>query len=368
MKQNRRAFLRAAALALLGAGGATLTQAVRNTSPANAAELFKIFLPAVRGGSDPVPTPTTPPVATTPTVPQPGTTPKLVFIHHSTGENWLKDSDGRLGIALRDAGIYVSDTNYGWGPVVKTVEAENPVGDLTDIGHWYEWFLSPDHVGVMDAVYKHDEHLSNYEYSTDPGGENEVVMFKSCYPNSNILGSPGDAPLPAGTPNPIYNRAQPSGQTQSYTVSNIKGLYRDLLGYFGSRTDKLFVLVTAPPLESGATDSSRAANARAVNNWLYSSWLAGYQHKNVRVFDFFNILTSNGGDPNTNDLGSSTGNHHRILDGNEQHSTGLANDFSSYPRGSGDSHPSTAGNLKATAEFVPLLIRFINEWRATRTT
>ena len=41
---------------------------------------------------------------------------KLVFIHHSTGENWLADGNGGLGIALRDNNYFVSDTNYGWGP------------------------------------------------------------------------------------------------------------------------------------------------------------------------------------------------------------------------------------------------------------
>ena len=41
---------------------------------------------------------------------------RLVFIHHSTGENWLADDNGGLGNALAAAGYFVSDTNYGWGP------------------------------------------------------------------------------------------------------------------------------------------------------------------------------------------------------------------------------------------------------------
>ena len=41
---------------------------------------------------------------------------KLVFIHHSTGQAWLEDGHGGLGIALRDNNYFVSDTNYGWGP------------------------------------------------------------------------------------------------------------------------------------------------------------------------------------------------------------------------------------------------------------
>ena len=41
---------------------------------------------------------------------------KLIFIHHSTGESWLADDHGGLGLALRDNDYFVSDTNYGWGP------------------------------------------------------------------------------------------------------------------------------------------------------------------------------------------------------------------------------------------------------------
>ena len=41
---------------------------------------------------------------------------KLIFIHHSTGENWLEDGYGDLGMMLGQNNYYVSDTNYGWGP------------------------------------------------------------------------------------------------------------------------------------------------------------------------------------------------------------------------------------------------------------
>lgn len=78
---------------------------------------------------------------------------------------------------------------------------------------------------------------------------------------------------------------------------------------------------------------------------------------NVFVFDFYNVLTSNGGNPNTNNLGSESGNHHRWWNGQIQHKTNGDNDASpntlEYP--TEDDHPSRAGNLKATAEFVPLL-------------
>ena len=54
--------------------------------------------------------------------PNPPTSPvRLIFIHHSTGGNWLADPNddsphGGLGRALMNNNYYVSATNYGWGP------------------------------------------------------------------------------------------------------------------------------------------------------------------------------------------------------------------------------------------------------------
>jgi len=58
--------------------------------------------------------PDTASAADPPIDPSPPASPvKLVFVHHSTGENWLADYGGGLGLALRDAGWFVSDTNCG---------------------------------------------------------------------------------------------------------------------------------------------------------------------------------------------------------------------------------------------------------------
>jgi hypothetical protein len=108
--------------------------------------------------------------------------------------------------------------------------------------------------------------------------------------------------------------------------------------------------------------AARAANARAFSNWLVYEWLAGYPRANVAVFDYYNVLTSNGGSADVNDLGQASGNHHRWRNGEVEHIQDTDNDFSSYP--SGDSHPSTAGHTKATAQFVPLLNVYYNRWQA----
>jgi len=274
---------------------------------------------------------------------------KLIFIHHSSGENWLADYHGGLGLALRDNNYYVSDTNYGWGP--------DGVGDRTDIGYWWDWFRGPNRDTYLNALYAESEPFGDYytQLTNDPGGENQIIMFKGCFPNSYLEGSPND-PATTGD-NPL--RGQESW-SDVHTVANAKGIYNDLLEYFATRPDKLFIAVTAPPLMDGETDAAHAANARAFNNWLVNDWLADYPHNNVAVFDFYNVLTSNGGDIYANDTGAESGNHHRIWNGAVQHIQTLDNNMSAYP--DGDSHPTPAGNQKATAEFVPLLNVYYNRW------
>ncbi|MCX7049036.1 MAG: hypothetical protein NTX50_26570 [Candidatus Sumerlaeota bacterium] len=271
---------------------------------------------------------------------------RLIFIHHSTGENWLSDDNGGLGIALRDNNYYVSDTNYGWGP--------DSIGDATDIGNWWTWFRGPNGSIYRSALYAEgDQHCGYSRLAMAPPGDNQIIMFKSCFPNSDLRGSTSDS-IPLIDSNPL--RGESSG-SDYHTVANAKGIYIDLLNYFATRRDKLFIVVCAPP----RTASTYAANARAFNEWLVKDWLSGYPYANVFVFGFYNVLTTNGGDANTNDLGAASGNHHRWWSGAIQYKSDTANsNTEAYP--SGDDHPSQAGNLKATGEFLSLLNVAYNRW------
>jgi hypothetical protein len=255
----------------------------------------------------------------------PTQTVKLIFIHHSTGENWLKNDYGNLGLKLGENNYFVSDTNYGWGP--------NHIGDRTDIPDWMEWFRSPTTTNNMNALFAESGQNSSYTRTlSNPGGQNTIIMFKSCFPNSNLEGNPDDPPDP----------------TPGLTVGHAKYVYNELLKYFRSHPDKLFVVITAPPV----TSPTYAANARAFNNWLYNDWLAAnsYPFSNVAVFDFYNVLT---------DLNA----HHRYNTTTQsiEHIVKSKNTLY-YP--SGDDHPSKVGSQKATTEFIPLLNIFYNRWKA----
>jgi len=284
----------------------------------------------------------------------PATTQRLVFIHHSSGQNWLNDA---LRAQLNDNNYYVTETDYGWGPLDEDVGYDT-IGDHTDIGHWYNWFAGPHRDTYMNALYPNDM-TEGSNTVTDPGGENTIVMFKSCFPNSHIGGNPNDPPTVGE--NPL--RGQDT-YSEYHTVANIKGIYNDALNYFATRQDKLFIVITAPPLRRASTDAAHAANARALNTWLVNDWLASYPHKNVAVFDFYNVLTSNGGDYDTNDYDWETGNHHRYRSGAIQYITDQGTNFSKYPTGGVDDHPSAAGNDKAAREFVILLNIWYHRWQA----
>ena len=245
---------------------------------------------------------------------------KLIFIHHSVGENWLTDGNGDLGRTLAKNNYFVSDTNYGWGP--------DGIGDRTDIVNWPEWFTGANSRRYLSAVYRESEQHSTYTRThDDPGGENRIVLFKSCFPNSEIGGRPGDPPR----------------RGDDLTVGNAKAIYNELLTAFAKRPDKLFIVITAPPVR----DRTHAANARGFNTWLVQDWLKTYRGGNVAVFDFYNVLTG-------------PGNHHRFVGGKVEHLAHRGKDSLHYP--SDDDHPSSAGSRKATAEFVPLLNVFVRRW------
>ncbi len=257
-----------------------------------------------------------------------GTT-QLLFIHHScggqllavpgepvgggadSGRRCIYDSHpngGDLRRRLNEAGYRVNEASYG-----------SLVGEDTDIHHWPAKFR--DRMDDVLRVARQDETLPD-------GRTNEIVAFKSCYPN-NAFRSLGDEPGDASA--------------TDRTVANAKAVYRALLPHFRGRPDVLFVAFSAPPmaepkprgfkakLKALFQGKSKAGEyARVFNTWLSDGeggWLADYDLPNVVVFDYYDILTDGG-----------------------------RSDWSRYPTRDGrDSHPSSRGNSRAAEAFLPFL-------------
>ncbi|MCX5662679.1 MAG: hypothetical protein NTW19_23615 [Planctomycetota bacterium] len=263
---------------------------------------------------------------------------RLLFIHHSCGgqllapvgadvdpgQNCVYESHsngGGLKAALATSGFAVHEASYG-----------SAVGEKTDLFDWLPKFR-----GQMDDVLRVDLQDKQLPDSKT----NQVVMFKSCYPNSQFVGE-GAAP------------GNPAGP--ELTVWNAKATFAAMLPEFAKRPEVLFVYVTAPPIaprvhsirfykklvrqirgqplpQTAEERAREGALARQFNNWVASKdgWLKDYPHKNVAVFDYYDELT---------DAGKS--------------------DLLAYPTRDGyDSHPSQAGNERAAKVFLPFIHRAV---------
>jgi hypothetical protein len=271
----------------------------------------------------------------------PATKTDLLFIHHSCGGQWLAArGGGPNGEGERAPCIYARHPNGGElrarleaaGYVVHEASYGSDIGDRTDLFDWLPKFRDK-----MDEILRVDENDRFFVGAR----RNRVVVFKSCFTNSDFVG--------AGTP-----PGDPAGP--ALTVANAKATMTAVLAELAKRPDVLFVYVTAPPLAGGSVPAWRAlaraakrvlrvrrelprdesgALARTFDDWMKSpsGWLAGYPRANVVVFDYFDVLTGNG----------------------------LQN-VAFYASAAGDSHPSSAGNEAATRLFVPFVNRALHRF------
>lgn len=254
----------------------------------------------------------------------------LLFIHHSVGGQLLADpgplensqdarrslhrshpNGGGLRTLLERQGYAVHEASYG-----------SEIGQKTDLFDWLPKFR--ESMPRILATRWQDETLSS--------GSNQVVAFKSCYPNNAF--EPGEAP-------------------GALNLANAKAAFGELRNVFERHPDTLFVYVTAPPLRDDSDDEpawkslakrllgrptlaverrEAARRAREFNDWVTSpqGWLAGYVPRNVAVFDYFSLLT------------------------------GDRSNFLQYAsHGGTDNHPDGAAQREAAGRFASLLNRAV---------
>jgi hypothetical protein len=137
----------------------------------------------------------------------------------------------------------------------------------------------------------------------------EVIAFKSCYPASAI--------------------------STLQILQQYKTWYLAIRDVLDQHQDKVFVVMSPPPLHRLATDLIQADNARAFANWLKSAeFLQG--HTNIVCFDLFDLLAA----PNTPD--TSTRNMLRY-EYEQSHTVS-------------DSHPNSAANAVVGPLFAAALV------------
>lgn len=224
----------------------------------------------------------------------------MVFIHHSVGYGFL--TSGGLADSLLNLGIVVRGATYG-----------DEVGQETDICHWVPKFSNE-----LDQILKFREHPNQY---FDGDRTNDIVMFKSCFPNSGIQAD---------------NSSQGDPTSPNRTLANYKATFEQLKKSFEKYPDKLFVYMTSPPLNPGATTPDEAKRAREFANWL-TTVVKANGPRNFVVYDLFAFLADADG----------------FLKAEYR------------PNSSTDSHPNTAANRAVAGDFTRFFAPIWQEWQQT---
>jgi hypothetical protein len=185
----------------------------------------------------------------------------VIFLHHSTGRNLIQQ--GGVREQLAEAGFQFWDHDYNFEGLIGP--------DGTRTGYSYgipDDNTDPDGFARLFAQRVYPLPLNAFSGLM----QHEVIAFKSCFPISRI--------------------------TSDERLEEYKAYYLGIREVMDQHSDRIFIVVTPPPLNPAATDVETAARARAFANWLKSDeFLAG--HPNVFTFDFFDLLAE--GDPSAPD-------------------------------------------------------------------
>ena len=222
-----------------------------------------------------------------------GNNTNVIFLHHSVGDNLIRQTDFRQ--QLTEAGLSFWDHDYNFYGL------NDPSGNSTGYN-----FGIPDDNTDPDGL---EKLFSQKVYPLPVNAisglmQYEVIVFKSCF-TGNVLSS-------------------------DQQIEETKGYYETVRRFIASHPDKLFILLTTPPLNASEADGAMGARDRLLAEWLQSPEYLG-NLPNLVVFDLFSLLADN--DP-------SSPLYNRLR--------------ADYLEGS-DNHPT----MRANQEIAPILSAFI---------
>jgi hypothetical protein len=184
----------------------------------------------------------------------------IIFLHHSTGNN------------VWNGGVpaWFSEYNAANGTSYKIIERAFPSGDP------YAWKNYPfDYWNIWV------EHAGSEPYMEEPTlemltPEYDVIVFKHCYPVSNVLEDTGS----------------PDIASEVKTAENYKLQYAALKDKLHQFPDVKFIVWTGAALVEKNTNPENAARARAFFQWVKDEW--DQPGDNIYLWDLFELETGGG--------------------------------------------------------------------------
>jgi len=226
----------------------------------------------------------------------------IFFLHHSVGQHLI--DEGGVRELFQEAGYNFWDQGYNHDEGQR-----DPSG--TRLNHVY--YVPHDNTDPNGLEIIFNQPVYNQPLNTVSGLlQHEVIIIKSCFPNSQI--------------------------TSDAELEQYKTWYRNMRTTFDQHPDKLFIVVTQPPLNPAVTTPEAAERARLLADWLVSDeFLVG--RENLAAFNLFDLLAED--DPNNEDFNM------------------LRADY----READDSHPTTPANEFIGPVFVEAVIEAIEVYR-----
>ena len=217
----------------------------------------------------------------------------IIFLHHSVGNHLIEN--GNVRELLDEQGYQFWDHNYNW------IGLRDPQGIFRD----YSYNVPVDNTDTDGFRDIFTQKVYDLPVNTLSGlFQHEVIIIKSCFPNSNV--------------------------DSAANMQERKAMYLEIRGVMEDHQEKLFIILTSPPLNPAETDLQTAARAHQVSEWLASDeFLSGVP--NIFVFDYYSLLAED--DPEAADF--------NML--REEYRQGT------------DSHPTK----NADEEIGPVFVRFI---------
>jgi hypothetical protein len=185
---------------------------------------------------------------------------KIIFLHHSTGgviwgngvSDLLTKYNTDNGKSYQITSInYPDGTNYPWNNY--------------PYDYWNIWV---NHAG--SSQYSGQDTL---EILT---GKYDVIVFKHCFPVSNIAADSGIADI----------------TSTDKRIENYKLQYNALKNKLKQFPNVRFIVWTGAANVAGATNVEEAARARDFFNWVKNTW--DEKNDNIFIWDFFELETEGG--------------------------------------------------------------------------
>ena len=226
----------------------------------------------------------------------------VIFLHHSTGHNLIEQ--GGVRGRFTTAGYQFWDHGYNQHGL------RDPVSEYTG----YSYNIPDDNTDPDGLARVFTQRVHGLPFNALSGLlQHEVIAFKSCFPASQI--------------------------TSDEQMAQYRTYYLAIRKVMDQHPDRVFIVMSPPPLNPEATDAEAAARARAFADWLQSEeYLAG--HQNLFSFDLFGHLAEE--DPAMPDW----------------------NMLRAAYRDGDDSHPNQLANETVGPAFVDFVMKAAEQYRA----